>query len=588
MLSKKGYVSYTLKQITCFFFALLALITVISAPVWADFVPGEIIVGFQQGVIELPNGKLDSPIRDVVIKSPVVRQLCVAENVIKIERVFKSRAPGVTTAISRTGEVVDVPDLSQVYKLIVPVNVDVKQTVKVFQALNEVGFAEPNYIVEPLSDYPNDGYFQSGAQWGLYNYGQDVGKNDADVDAPEAWGITKGSASVVIAIVDSGVDATHQDLNAKIIGGETGIEDDDPHGTEVAGVAAAETDNGQGVAGLAWECKIMPRRAPWQSTELADDIVAAADDGADIINMSWVTHEYSIILDWAIHYAAKHNVVLVAGSGEDDDYTLVYPAASNLRSTVIAVSATDRADRWSGGNLGSWIDVAAPGFVIWTTTLNNTYFHFNGTSLAAPFVSGLAGLMLSQNPGLHNEDVHEIIRNSADDIEQPGWDEKTGMGRINAHKALLMLQSPYSLYHEIATGGYEYEHTDFYQMVLNVPDLPSGTYMVKRYEMRCNVTYQNTIGDASYVPDVWGRRDGSVGWNSSNPNYGITSASVVPGTETHTGCTLRSYVYDVWTTGIPSVPLGWYPCPPSECDQFAYTIFGWDGDMLRGHLISKL
>ena len=144
------------KQINYFFLTVLVLLVVISASAWADFVPGEILVGFRHGVIELPEGKLDSPIRDVEIKSPAVRQLCVAKNVTKIERVFKSRTPGVTTAISRTGEVVDVPDLSQVYKLVLPVNVDVKQAVKDFQALNEVVFAEPNYVVEPLSRYPDE------------------------------------------------------------------------------------------------------------------------------------------------------------------------------------------------------------------------------------------------------------------------------------------------------------------------------------------------------------------------------------------------------------------------------------------------
>jgi len=347
--------------------------------------------------------------------------------------------------------------------------------------------AEPNMVIRAHFN-PNDPYYQDGHQWALKNTGQSPpgGTSDADIDAPEAWNITRGSSSIIIAILDSGIpmvsgSLSHPDLNdaGKFILGPDyidsppdGVRDGLGHGTHVTGIASAETNNGTGIAGVAGNCKVMVIQVfnangggSWEA--FRDGVEYAADNGADVINFSGGGRSSSPTGELAVQYAYNHGVVLIASSGNNNSY-IGWPAAySTSYSNVIAVGATQYEDlRASYSNYGSQLNVVAPGGAFdggypvdagdiystmpnYTVTLNGSpyyasqnYGYLPGTSMAAPHVSGLAGLILSLNSSLTPVQVRKTIELSADDKGAAGRDNYYGYGRINANKAVHNLYVP--------------------------------------------------------------------------------------------------------------------------------------------------
>jgi subtilisin family serine protease len=289
-----------------------------------------------------------------------------------------------------------------------------------------------DYLRYQHSTTPND-YWYIG-QWHL-----------PKIQASEAWGITVGEENVVIAVVDGGIAAV-PDLAQKllqginIIEGGTDTTGGSGHGTAVAGVSAAITNNSIGVASIAWLNKILPVKvysATGSTTcsAITKGIVWAADHGAKVINMSFGGPSPCNGDKSAVDYAWGKGAVLVASAGNDSSTTPNYPAAY---SNVMAVAATDPNDSLSSfSSYGSWLSVAAPGNYIVTTLSNGFYAGFSGTSAAAPVVSGIAGLVLSANPALSNSQVKSIIEKNADDLGAPGFDIYYGWGRVNAYKAVL-------------------------------------------------------------------------------------------------------------------------------------------------------
>jgi len=271
------------------------------------------------------------------------------------------------------------------------------------------------------------------------------------VNAPEAWGITMGKADVTIAIVDSGVDLEHPDLKAKLIKPKSTVDasakDDMGHGTHVAGIAAAITNNNEGIAGLAANAKIMPVRvlggpSGGSAASVAEGVIYAADNGADVINMSLGFYDKPDVLEKAVQYALSKNVVIVATMGNNNIERRRYPAAFD---GVIAVGSTDSADKKSQfSNFGDWISVSAPGSDIMSTFPTypvqisgpKTYASLSGTSMAAPLVAGLAGLVRSQNPNMAPAQVKALIERTAVDLGDKGFDKNFGHGRIDAFKAV--------------------------------------------------------------------------------------------------------------------------------------------------------
>ena len=331
---------------------------------------------------------------------------------------------------------------------VLKVTVDAGQEQQIIEALNKdpsVLYAEPNYIAYALDTNPNDFYYQNGYQWGL-----------AKIKAPTAWDVTTGSSDVVIAVVDTGIDLEHPDFSCpgKLASGKNIVspgstpDDDHGHGTHVAGIAAACTNNVSGVAGVAWGARLMPVKVLDSNGSgsyewVANGITYAADQGADVINLSLGGLGGSSTLANAIQYAKDQGALVVAAAGNCGsgcwigggyyDNPLMYPGAY---PTTMAVAATNSTDDWASfSEHHPYVDVAAPGVSIYSTLLGG-YGYQQGTSMAAPHVSGLAALVWSLSPGLTHDQVRDVIQSAAVDLGAPGKDDYFGHGRINAWQAI--------------------------------------------------------------------------------------------------------------------------------------------------------
>ena len=422
---------------------------------YSDFVPGEFFVKFKEGT------KLSLLLLDNIMTTSIL-------SIDDLNKEFKVRNIEETILSANKKpkklELFKSIGLDRIFTFKCDQEVDILYAIESYEKDANVEFVEPNYIGHACL-MPNDASFNN--QWGLHNTGQTGGKTDADIDAPEAWDIKLGSYNVIIAIVDTGIDYNHEDLDMQIwqntgeIAGN-GIDDDgngfiddirgwdfrnndnNPmddhnHGTHCAGIAGAETNNNIGIAGVMWMCKLMAVKSgssgnSFKADDAANGIIYAADNGADIISMSWSFDWNPVVIENACAYAYGVGCLLVAAIGNHGSSSLRWPAAY---STVMAIGATDHNDtRCSWSAYGSHINVVAPGMTIYSTIRNDKYEYFWGTSMATPHVAGLAGLLKAQNPARSNSDLWTIIVNTADDLGASGWDQYYGMGRINAYTAL--------------------------------------------------------------------------------------------------------------------------------------------------------
>jgi thermitase len=340
--------------------------------------------------------------------------------------------------------------------------------------------AEPEEVGH-ASLSPNDTYFQDGRQWALLNSGQNGGTPGADIHVTQAWDITRGSSSVTIGILDSGIPMNngllcHPDLrnaNRIMVGpnysGDAWASDSDAsgHGTHVAGIAAAETGNATGIAGVAGGCKLLVVKVfdqfnHYSAAQLESGVVYAIDHGARVINVSGGSDSASAEVADAMAYADEHNVLVVAAAGNQGNSPLQYPAAyASTFANVMAVGATDGSDtRATYTNVGLQLCVMAPGGYgsygsaeIYSTLPNypsrlgnaSGYGYMQGTSMAAPYVAGTAALMLSVNPNLTPAQIRTTIQLSADKVDGMGGQPFTkyyGYGRLNANAAVRTIFVP--------------------------------------------------------------------------------------------------------------------------------------------------
>lgn len=303
-----------------------------------------------------------------------------------------------------------------------------------------IEYAEPHYLyvtnAAPNEDFqPNDELYRR-YQWNL-----------PVIETPAGWSFTKGSEGVLVAVVDTGATLSHPDLAGHLAEGYNVIdpgsppEDDVGHGTHVAGVISALTDNGQGVAGMTWYNKVMPVKVldstgMGSTYSVAEGIIWATDHGAKVINLSLGNYASAEFLHDAIRYAYDRDVALIAATGNDNTSQPGFPAAY---PEVLSVSATNPyGEKASFSNYGDYVDVVAPGESIASTYIDNQYAALSGTSMASPHVAALAALVRSANPALKNTEVYDIIRQSTTDLGSAGRDPYFGYGQIDVARALRL------------------------------------------------------------------------------------------------------------------------------------------------------
>lgn len=341
--------------------------------------------------------------------------------------------------------------LDRTYVIEVPPGTDTALMVKALAELkSDIEAVEVDPIGEVAQVIPSDPDFA--LQYGLHNTGQTGGLVDADIDAPEAWALHTGeisSAIVTVAIIDTGIDA-HPEFGDRMVQGintVNGMDPNDtsdgcPHGTHVAGIVGAGANNDLGMVGVTWGAKIMPVRVfqfcSGFGSDLAEGIIWAVDNGADVCNISLQFCSSGFAMREAVDYAHDNGVLVVSAAGNNNICgvgVIAFPAA--LENSM-AVAATNRNDFRAGfSNTGPQLDIAAPGDRIWSTWRIDGYGFLNGTSQATPHVSGLAALMKSFAPEFNPLDIGTLLLVTSDDLGDAGWDDKFGYGRINAHRALI-------------------------------------------------------------------------------------------------------------------------------------------------------
>ncbi|MHC4864377.1 MAG: S8 family serine peptidase [Planctomycetota bacterium] len=470
----------------------LAAIDGVSAPAGAaDYAPNDIIVKFRKTI----TGTLESQLE---LKKPAgelrlsrgLDELNARYGVREIKAVFKDfkihrqrmealeqkdtrlltkREKHILRRLERAPQGASVPDLSRIYKLEVDLEPgqSLEEVVAAYNADPDVEYAELNYIVS-IDLTPNDPLYS--IQWPLHNIGQmypesgkythPPGTPDCDIDGPEAWDISTGSDEVIVAVVDTGVDYTHRDLQANMwtdgqghygydfINNDTDPMDDYGHGTHCAGTIAGEADNGVDVAGVCWNAQIMALKFLGSDGHgRTDDAVAAfyyaVQNGAHVVSNSWGGGDYANVMAEAIDYAYSQGVIMVASAGNDDTNEPHYPA---YYEHMISVAATDSDDeRALFSNYGDWVDIAAPGVDVLSLRASGTshgtvYDDYttimSGTSMACPHVSGGCGLLLSLDAFLTCDEVHQTLTECVDPIA-------AGIcrsGRLNVARSLASIR----------------------------------------------------------------------------------------------------------------------------------------------------
>ena len=313
---------------------------------------------------------------------------------------------------------------------------DQRAVTAALEAVDAVEHVEPN-LIRSVARTPND----PGLAVQLPNLNAVV--------APTAWDVADTGANVVVAVLDTGVDLDHPDLTANLVAGRDVVnndstpQDDNGHGTEAAGIIGAATNNGIGIAGVAWNAQIMPVKVldaggHGNDAQIASGIVWATDHGATVINMSLGGPGVSSTIDDAVAYALDHEVVLVAAAGNDSSQVISYPAAA---PGVLGVTATNAAAQFAWfSNYGPFYFLAAPGIDVLTTALADgpgaAYAYATGTSFSSPMVAGVAALLRERHPGWGWLEVDsELIRTSRD-AGPAGFDDTYGYGIVDAAAAL--------------------------------------------------------------------------------------------------------------------------------------------------------
>lgn len=343
----------------------------------------------------------------------------------------------------------------------VPKGETVQSLIAKYQQSGLVEFAEPDYIVHAALT-PNDPKYTDGTLWGLNNTGQSGGTNDADIDAPEGWDVLTSASNIVVAVLDTGVRASHEDLTNNMwvnpldgshgwnaIATNNNPDDDGGHGTLVSGVLGGYGNNGKGVAGVAWRVQIMAGKCLDSGGTGSDSTLIACIDfartnGARIINASLDSAGYSEALSNAIVSTRDAGIIFIASAGNKSvniDATPRYPSCYDI-DNIISVAATTRADILGGfSNYGATnVDLAAPGADMYSTFFGSDSSYLGGsflfgTSLVAPYVAGACALVWAKYPTENYQQIIRRVLNGTDPLPALAGKCTTG-GRLNLRKAL--------------------------------------------------------------------------------------------------------------------------------------------------------
>jgi len=426
-------------------FYVLLLLLFFAGMACGEFVPGQVIVKFKPGVIQIPKGLTVASVKAAAVSAASVRALNAKFEVTALEQLY-------TDALKIRP---DWKHLANVYILNFPAAKEIAQAIKEYKKDANVEFALPNTVVRAFDTFPDDQYFY--LQWALNQ-----------IKAPQGWDKTTGSAGNLIAVLDTGINYNHQDFAGKVdlvhakdyVNNDNDPMDDYGHGTAVSGVMGADTNNSIGIAGMDWKAKILPikvldNQGKGEITDVNQALAylaALKSTGTNIvvINMSLGQYSSDSQLQSRCSDAYNQDIVLTAAAGNGNVDWPTYPA---YYPTVVAVAATDATDKravWTGidpetgntqaSNYGTWVDISAPGDNIFSTDMSSGYSgNWKGTSLATPYVSGLAALLKAANPALTNSQVVERMKATADNIDSlqdPAYQGLLGTGRINLLEAL--------------------------------------------------------------------------------------------------------------------------------------------------------
>lgn len=412
-----------------------------AAPLKSEVVPGEVLLKLKEkpdksfSAATTGNTQLDGLMQQFKVQS--VEKLAVVD------------AFAQSSTRAQWGQEVD-----KLRKLLIPKVMDPVQVANAFSKAETVAFAEPNWTVS-IFGTPNDPHFNQ--QWALKNIGQNNGIPGADISAPEAWDISLGG-NTVLAIIDTGLDTSHEEFSNKLLLGidlffdDSDPSDDNGHGSLVAGIAAGKINNALGIAGVCQDCRIMPIKAFDNSgysswAIIAESITYAVDHGAQVINLSLGGSECSAVIETAINYANKAGVSVVAATGNQGSLEPPSPIScpANLAETLAVGASNNQDQRWFNSTYGPEIDLVAPGEDILSTFFDQGYVAFSGVSAAVPLVTGAIGVIQSfcqaeYHKLLTPDQVRTLLKETADDLGSPGWDEEHGAGRLNLAAALALAQ----------------------------------------------------------------------------------------------------------------------------------------------------
>ena len=312
------------------------------------------------------------------------------------------------------------------YSLISSIGKDKQLVEEALPADSRLSFAS---LEQPVLDDP-----YSDKQWALNQ-----------IHVPELWQLTTGGDDILVAILDTGIDKNHEDIAGKVVAevnftDSPTLSDIHGHGTHIAGIIAATSSNGKGIVGLAPETRLMnvkvaDDKGRFQTSVLVEGIIWAVHNNAKVINISLQLEEPSQDLEDAVEYAWSRGALIIAAAGNVGNEMLIYPA---YYENTIAVAASKVDDTLAPlSNQGNWVDVAAPGFNIYSTLPNDSYGYKSGTSFAAAHVSGMAALLFSivndmNGNGRVNDEVRAAIEAGCQEIGISG----VGKGRIDAAKSL--------------------------------------------------------------------------------------------------------------------------------------------------------